>query len=82
MADACGKMCCVCVVVLTAIRSNNNEMPFVGSSAWISLTDALKPMDPSMSDMRTVTIIIILPNLITPLTFVYSGLPVPIYNRA
>ena len=43
MADACGKMCCACVVVLTAIRSNNNEMPFVGSSAWISLTDALSP---------------------------------------
>ena len=31
MADACGKMCCACVVVLTTIRSNNNEMPFVVS---------------------------------------------------
>ena len=59
MADACGKMCCTCVVVCTAIRSNNNEMPSVGLSAWISLTDALKPMDPSISDMRTVNIIII-----------------------
>ena len=60
MVDAFGKMCCASVVGFTAIRSNNNEAPFVDSSAWISLTDALlKPMDPSMSDMRTVTIIII-----------------------
>ena len=38
---------------LSTLGSNNNEIPFVGSSAWISLTD------PSMSDMRTVTVIII-----------------------
>ena len=61
MAYACGQMCCACVVVLTAISSNNIEMPFVGSSAWISLTDrCIKPMDPSMSDMRTVTSMILL----------------------
>ena len=43
MADARGKICCACVVVLPAIHYNNIKMPFVGSSSWISLTDALSP---------------------------------------
>ena len=59
MADACGKMCCACVAVLTAIRSNN-----IAILLLVLLLDFInrcinKPMDHSMSDMRTVIIIII-----------------------